>query len=87
MRSQKLGIITLKKGSKQFSPMQNLDDVFLIDDVVDSKWTLTVIAALLQQAGSGCVYPVALDWLKRAENEGAVKKLLNPVRYQFMNPD
>lgn len=27
------------------------------------------------------------DWLKRAENEGAVKKLLNPVRYQFMNPD
>lgn len=34
--------------------------VFLIDDVVDSKWTLTVIAALLQQAGSGCVYPVAL---------------------------
>ena len=34
--------------------------VLLIDDVVDSGWTLTVIAALLQQAGSGCVYPAAL---------------------------
>lgn len=34
--------------------------VFLLDDVVDSGWTLTVIAALLQQSGSGLVYPVAL---------------------------
>ena len=34
--------------------------VFLVDDIVDSGWTLTVLAALLQQAGSGKVYPVAL---------------------------
>ena len=34
--------------------------VLLVDDIVDSGWTLTVIAALLQQAGSGEVYPVAL---------------------------
>lgn len=34
--------------------------VFLVDDIVDSGWTLAVIAALLQQAGSGVVYPVAL---------------------------
>ncbi len=34
--------------------------VFLVDDIVDSGWTLTVISALLQQAGSGVVYPVAL---------------------------
>jgi len=34
--------------------------VYLIDDIVDSGWTLAVIAALLQQAGSGDVYPVAL---------------------------
>ena len=34
--------------------------VYLIDDIVDSGWTLAVIAALLQQAGSGGVYPVAL---------------------------
>jgi ATP-dependent DNA helicase RecQ len=32
----------------------------LVDDIVDSGWTLTVIAALLQQAGSGEVFPVAL---------------------------
>jgi ATP-dependent DNA helicase RecQ len=34
--------------------------VLLVDDVVDSKWTLTVIAALLRQAGSGPVFPFAL---------------------------
>lgn len=34
--------------------------VLLLDDVIDSGWTLTVIAALLQQAGSGRVYPAAL---------------------------
>ena len=36
------------------------DPALLIDDIVDSGWTLTVIAALLQQAGSGPVYPTAL---------------------------
>lgn len=34
--------------------------VLLVDDIVDSGWTLTVISALLQQAGSGLVYPTAL---------------------------
>ena len=34
--------------------------VLLVDDIVDSGWTFTVVAALLQQAGSGKVYPVAL---------------------------
>lgn len=34
--------------------------VLLIDDIIDSGWTLAVIAALLQQAGSGIVYPAAL---------------------------
>jgi ATP-dependent DNA helicase RecQ len=34
--------------------------VLLVDDIVDSGWTLTVIAALLQQTGSGKVFPVAL---------------------------
>ncbi len=34
--------------------------VLLVDDVVDSAWTLTVGAALLRQAGSGPVWPVAL---------------------------
>ncbi|MDO6423456.1 RecQ family ATP-dependent DNA helicase [Saccharophagus degradans] len=45
-----------------FAIDQPLSDtpVLLMDDIVDSGWTLTVIAALLQQAGSGVVYPIAL---------------------------
>lgn len=34
--------------------------VLLVDDMVDSGWTLTVIGALLRQAGSGPVFPLAL---------------------------
>lgn len=34
--------------------------VLLVDDVVDSRWTMTVVAALLRQAGSGPVFPIAL---------------------------
>ncbi|MFB8791944.1 MAG: RecQ family ATP-dependent DNA helicase [Potamolinea sp.] len=34
--------------------------VFLIDDMVDSRWTFTVIAALLRSTGSGQVFPLAL---------------------------
>ena len=34
--------------------------VFLVDDIVDSRWTFTVIAALLRNAGSGRVFPLAL---------------------------
>ena len=34
--------------------------VFLVDDMVDSRWTFTVIAAILRQAGSGPVFPLAL---------------------------
>jgi ATP-dependent DNA helicase RecQ len=62
-----------QKGQQnRFHQCRNLDGAFaiqqpipngpvlLIDDIVDSGWTLTVIAALLQQAGSGCVYPAAL---------------------------
>ena len=34
--------------------------VLLVDDIIDSGWTITVLAALLRQAGSGEVYPTAL---------------------------
>jgi ATP-dependent DNA helicase RecQ len=56
----------------RFRQCQNLDGAFgiaeglpagpvlLVDDVVDSGWTMTVVAALLRQAGSGPVWPVAL---------------------------
>jgi ATP-dependent DNA helicase RecQ len=34
--------------------------VLLVDDVFDSRWTFTIVAALLRQAGSGPVFPLAL---------------------------
>jgi ATP-dependent DNA helicase RecQ len=34
--------------------------VLLVDDIFDSRWTFTVVAALLRQAGSGPVFPLAL---------------------------
>lgn len=34
--------------------------VFLVDDMIDSGWTMTILAILLRQAGAGPVYPIAL---------------------------
>jgi len=34
--------------------------VLLVDDIADSKWTLTVVGALLRKNGSGLVYPYVL---------------------------
>ena len=36
------------------------EPVLLIDDIVDSGWTFTVLSALLRRAGAGEVFPVAL---------------------------
>ncbi len=57
----------------RFQQARNLDGVFavdvadvqhgpciLVDDVVDSRWTVTVAAALLRQAGCAAVFPLAL---------------------------
>ena len=61
-----------KLQQNRFHRCRNLDGVFavagqvpggpvlLVDDIVDSRWTMTVAAALLRQAGSGPVWPVAL---------------------------
>jgi ATP-dependent DNA helicase RecQ len=35
--------------------------VFLIDDIVYSRWTLTIAAWLLRKNGSGQVWPMALS--------------------------
>jgi ATP-dependent DNA helicase RecQ len=34
--------------------------ILLVDDVSDSKWTMTVIGELLLREGSGPVYPFAV---------------------------
>lgn len=36
------------------------EPVFLLDDAVDSGWTVTVISRLLKEKGSGNIYPIAL---------------------------
>lgn len=62
-----------KDMTNSYQQAKNLDDaftvdfckgmessVFLVDDIVNSRWTFTVIAALLRRAGSSQVFPVAL---------------------------
>lgn len=61
-----------KLQQNRFHQCRNLDGVFavggqlpagpvlLVDDVIDSAWTMTIVAALLRQAGSGPVWPFAL---------------------------
>ena len=61
-----------KAQQNRFHQCRNLDGAFaiqgavpngpvlLIDDVVDSGWTLTVVSALLLGSGSGRVWPLAL---------------------------
>jgi ATP-dependent DNA helicase RecQ len=36
------------------------ETIMLVDDIADSKWTLTVLGDLLQGYGAGRVYPFAL---------------------------
>jgi ATP-dependent DNA helicase RecQ len=61
-----------KMQQNRFHQCRNLDGVFhlaneipaapvlLVDDIIDSGWTITVLAALLRHTGSGPVFPVAL---------------------------
>jgi ATP-dependent DNA helicase RecQ len=61
-----------KLQQNRFHQCQNLDGVFaietsipntpvlLVDDIVDSGWTLAILTALLRKAGSGPVFPIAL---------------------------
>lgn len=41
--------------------------VLLLDDMVDSRWTLTMIASLLLQAGSGPVFPLVLAMTTKSD--------------------
>jgi ATP-dependent DNA helicase RecQ len=61
-----------KRQENAYHQCANLDGVFevsghvpagpvlLLDDVVDSRWTLNVVATLLRRAGAQAVWPVAL---------------------------
>ena len=49
-----VGAFEVKAGRLRNGP------VLLVDDIVDSRWTFTVVTSLLRRAGSGPVYPFAL---------------------------
>ena len=60
-----------KMMQNSYHQAKNLDGVFeiiqinpkpvlLIDDIIDSGWTISVVSVLLRQKGSGEVYPAAL---------------------------
>ncbi|MCK4919886.1 MAG: RecQ family ATP-dependent DNA helicase [Bacteroidales bacterium] len=62
-----------KEQENSYFQCENLDGIFeinddvkvdepvlLIDDIIDSGWTLTIASALLRQSGSGLVYPTTL---------------------------
>lgn len=36
------------------------EPIYLLDDVVDSKWTMTVVGSILREAGATKVFPIAL---------------------------
>lgn len=68
-----------KSMQNEFYQCRNLDGAFeiagpvpstpvlLIDDIIDSRLTMTVLAALLRQAGSGPVFPLALASTSKGE--------------------
>ena len=47
-------------GSLEIDRQVRVEPVLLVDDMVDSRWTLTVAAWLLRSHGSGEVWPLAL---------------------------
>lgn len=47
-------------GAFNIENIQSTDAVFLVDDIVDSRWTFTVLAALLRRSGINAVLPIAL---------------------------
>lgn len=47
-------------GAFKIENIQSTEAVFLVDDIVDSRWTFTVLSALLRRSGINSVLPVAL---------------------------
>jgi ATP-dependent DNA helicase RecQ len=43
------------------APPPQQQPLLLVDDLVQSGWTLTVLAAQLREAGAGPVYPLVLQ--------------------------
>ena len=51
------GSMDIDPGSVQEGP------VLLVDDLVDTRWTMSIASWLLRSNGSGPVYPLALAYM------------------------
>jgi ATP-dependent DNA helicase RecQ len=51
---------TATANDRVMKDLENVLGVLLVDDMVDSRWTLTIAAWLLRSNGSGEVWPIAL---------------------------
>lgn len=71
-----------KEMQNSFQQARNLDGAFeidhalllagpvlLVDDMVDSSWTFTVVGALLRRAGASAVFPVALAVTSKTDHD------------------
>jgi ATP-dependent DNA helicase RecQ len=47
-------------------PLPN-ESVLLVDDMIDSRWTMTVAGWLLRKHGCGEVFPLALSYAGRGQ--------------------
>ena len=58
----RMGHPTLRRPARPLSAAEigSLELRALVDDMVDSRWTFTVISALLRAAGCSAVFPMAL---------------------------
>jgi ATP-dependent DNA helicase RecQ len=60
MREERVLLRLHRRTHPAGKPDPRREPVLLVDDLVDSRWTLTVAAWLLRSHGSGEVWPFAL---------------------------
>ena len=58
MQNSPQQIRNIKGAYETFQPLEGVG--FLLDDMVDSRWTLTEVGVALRKAGASAVYPLAL---------------------------
>ena len=60
MQNSKQQAANIRGAYRVETALISTDPVLLVDDIVDSRWTMAVVGEQLREAGSGPVFPVAL---------------------------
>ena len=60
MQNSKQQAANIRGAYRVETELVSTDPVLLVDDIVDSRWTMAVVGEQLLEAGSGPVFPVAL---------------------------